>query len=172
MEVYVNDFMSAVIPVSQKQLQHVVTAVMTGIQDVFPVNDDDSNDPISEKKLKKPEGQYSTVKTLLGFDFDWIAKTMWLEQVKRKKLLTVLKGLIWTGRQGLAGISFKEFESTVATLQHAFTCIPASVGLLSPCYWVLRPNQRLFSYHATLLNSITRINHGTHLLLGTNQLLA
>ena len=49
-EVYVDDFMSFVIPVSQEQLQHVVTAVMTNIHDVFPKDAVDSNDSISEKK--------------------------------------------------------------------------------------------------------------------------
>ena len=45
---------------------------MTGIHDVFPADDvNDDDDPISEKKLKKQEGQYSTVKlcsvlTLMG----------------------------------------------------------------------------------------------------------
>jgi hypothetical protein len=72
-EVYVDDFMNLVIPVSQEQLRHVATAVMTGIHDVFPPDADDSNDPISKKKLLKCEGQYSTHKTLLGFDFDGTA---------------------------------------------------------------------------------------------------
>jgi len=40
-EVYVNDFMSMVIPVTQQQLDHVATAVMTGIHDVFPADEDD-----------------------------------------------------------------------------------------------------------------------------------
>jgi hypothetical protein len=54
--------------------------------DVFPTDDkNDEDDPISEKKLKKLEGQYSTVKTLLGLDFDGIGKTMWLESAKREK---------------------------------------------------------------------------------------
>jgi hypothetical protein len=70
LEVYMDDFMSIVIPTSQQQLQHVATAVMTGIHDVFPANIVDANNPISEKKLLKGEGQYSTSKTLLGFDFD------------------------------------------------------------------------------------------------------
>ncbi len=55
-EVYVDDFMSLVIPVLQDQLRHVATAVMTGIHDVFPPNGNDSNDPILEKKLLKEEG--------------------------------------------------------------------------------------------------------------------
>jgi hypothetical protein len=39
---------------------------MTGIHDVFPADDIDShaNDPISEKKLKQLDGEYSTKKTM------------------------------------------------------------------------------------------------------------
>ena len=48
-KVYVDDFMSLVIPVSQAELRHVAAAVMTGIHDVFPANeDDDGDDPILE----------------------------------------------------------------------------------------------------------------------------
>jgi hypothetical protein len=132
-KVYINDFMSLVIPVSCDQLQHVAKAVMSGIHDVFPLDSNDSNDPISEKKLLKNKGQYSMRKTLLGFKFDGAAKTMWLEAAKREKLLTVLKRWIRLGRRGTAGIPFKEFESVTAKLCHAFTCIPAGVELLSPC---------------------------------------
>jgi len=101
-EVYVDDFMSLVIPISKSQLQHTAAAVMTGIHDVFPANDEDNgDDPISEKKLKQLEGQYSTATTLLGFDFDGIHKTMRLEAAKREKLLTVLRGL---SAQGIGGL--------------------------------------------------------------------
>ena len=138
-EVYVDDFMSLVIPVSQSQLVHTATAVMTGIHDVFPANgDDDGDDPISEKKLKKSEGQYSTIKTLLGFDFDGKKKTMWLEAAKREKLLTILRGWIRTGHRGTAGIPFKEFESTIQKIRHSFTSIPMGVSLLSPCNRILK----------------------------------
>ena len=140
-EVYVDDFMSLVIPITKAQLQHTTDAVMTGINDVFPADEsNDDDDPISEKKLKKLEGQYSTVKTLLGFDFDGISKTMWLEAAKREKLLTILRGWICTGHRGSAGIPFKEFESTIAKIRHAFTCIPMGASLLSPCNRILKLN--------------------------------
>ncbi len=109
-----------------------------GIHDVFPQDADDSNDLISEKKLLKCKDQYSTRKTLLGFNFDGSAKTMWLEAAKWEKLLTVLKGWIRSGKRGTAGIPFNEFESVVARLRHAFTCIPAGVGLLLLCNWILK----------------------------------
>ncbi len=117
----------------------MATAVMMGIHDVFPPDANDSNDPISEtRKLINDEGQYSTQKMLLGFYFDGSAKTMWLESAKREKLLSILKGWIWAGTRGTAGILFKEFEFVVAKLRHAFTCIPARVGLLSPCNQILK----------------------------------
>ena len=46
-KVYVDDFMSLVIPVSQEQLWHVATTIMTGIHDVFPQDGVDSGNPIS-----------------------------------------------------------------------------------------------------------------------------
>ncbi len=54
------------------------------------------------------------------------------------------------------GIPFKEFESMVAKLQHAFTCIPAGVGLLSPCNQVLkvRPPYIYLHWNARVLNAI------------------
>jgi hypothetical protein len=94
LKVYVNDFMSVVIPTSKEQLDHFATAIMTGIHDVFPTNIVDSNNPISEKKLKEGEWQYSTLRTLLGFDFDGKRKTLWLEEEKQAKLLTTFKGWI------------------------------------------------------------------------------
>jgi hypothetical protein len=149
--------MSLVIPISKSQLRHTASAVMTGIHDVFPANDeDDGDDPISEKKLKKLEGQYSTIKTLLGFDFDGVNKTMWLESAKQEKLLTILRGWIRTGHRGTAGIPFKQFESTIAKIRHAFTCIPMGVSLLSPCNQILqvKPKYVYLSQNIRALNAI------------------
>ncbi len=53
LEVYVDNFMSIVIPTSQEQLQHIATAVMTGIHDVFPANVVNAGDPILEKTSKR-----------------------------------------------------------------------------------------------------------------------
>jgi hypothetical protein len=167
-EVYVDDFMSLVILVSQEQLQHVATAVMTGIHDVFPGDAVDSKDSISEKKLIKYEGRYATLKTLFGFDFNGTAKTMWLEAAKRERLLTILKSWMCTGKWGTAGIPFTEYESVILKLRHAFISIPAGAGLLSPCnrvfqarpsYVYLHKNKRVL--HAlqgcrTLLRESTR----------------
>ena len=154
-EVYVDDFMSIVIPVSRRQLDHVATAVMTGIHDVFPAEEEDEEDPISLKKLRQQEGEFSTLKTLLGFDFNGENKTMWLEEAKREKLLTILKGWVrMAGRE--RGIPFTEFRSVTAKIRHAFTCIPQGVALLSPCNRILKVEPRYVYLHRNeqLLRSI------------------
>ena len=143
-EVYVDDFMSLVIPVSQEQLCHITNEIMHGTHDVFPPENDDDEDPISEKKTKKGEAPYDTETTLLGFDFDGNAKTMWLKSAKQKKLLTTLKGWIRTGKQRFVGILFGDFESTVLKIRHAFKSIPAGCSLLSPCNHVFRSAHHMY----------------------------
>ncbi len=83
--------------------------------------------------MKKGKGMYKTRKTLLGFDFDGKAKTMWLELAKHEKLLTILKGWIRTGKQGSAGVPFDKFKSTIEKIRHAFTSILVGRGLILPC---------------------------------------
>jgi hypothetical protein len=59
LEVYVDNFISIIIPTSQEKLVHVAMAIISGIHDVFPVDIVDSNNPITENKLLKGEGQYA-----------------------------------------------------------------------------------------------------------------
>ncbi len=150
LEVYVNDFVSLVIPTSREQLRHDSTGTMTGIHDVFPADEIDSNDPISKKKLKQLDGEYAMTKTILGFDFDGIEKTIWSEEAKRAHLLTVLHGWICSSRTGSCGIPFKEFETVVAKIRHAFTAIPAGRGLLTPWKKNCNQNHRLSTSSAIL----------------------
>jgi hypothetical protein len=145
-KVYVDDFMSIVIPTSREQLDHVADAIMQGIHDVFPADIVDINNPISEKKLKKGEGRYSTFKTLLGFDFDGKQKTMWLKEEKQAKLLITIKGWIHSGDHE-RGVLSKEFESVTAKLRHAFLELQGGKGLLSPCNRLLRKQPDVVYFH-------------------------
>jgi len=146
-EVYVDDFISFVLAPTTEQLRHVATAVMHGIHDVFPPDDDDERDPISVKKLKQGDGVFATRKCILGFDFDGEEKTIWLEEEKRATLLAILKGWIRSATRSKGGIALGEFESVTAKLQHAFTALPAGKGLLSPCNWVLRKRPPVVYLH-------------------------
>jgi hypothetical protein len=77
-----DNFMALVIPTLKEEVTHVGRAVMHGIHDVFPEHKNDTTNPIAKNKLFKGEGQTSTTKTLLGFDFNNKDKTMWLETAK------------------------------------------------------------------------------------------
>ena len=146
LEVYVDDFMSIIIPTSKEQLKHVAMAIMTGIHDVFPANMTNSNDTILEKKPLKGEGQYSLLKMLLGFDFDSKQKTMWLEEEKRAKLLTIFHDWLRAGTRH-RGILFAEFESVVAKLRHAFNALLGGRGLLTPCNRLLKRCPPVVYFH-------------------------
>jgi hypothetical protein len=158
-EVYVNNFMSVIIPHSKQELRHTAWATTTGIHDVFPPNNVDENNPISLKKLLKGDSQYSTEKCLLGFDLNGDDKTLWLEDAKRQALLTILHGWLRTTCHTNLGIPFSEFKSIIAKIRHTFTSVPAGRGLLSPCNRLLK-NRLHFVYlstNATLYEAIENI---------------
>ena len=52
-EVYINDYINLAIARSKRDLDHIANATMHGIHSVFPANKDDSDGPISEKKMIK-----------------------------------------------------------------------------------------------------------------------
>ncbi len=137
LKVYVDDFMSLIIPATKEEMLHVATTVMSGIQDVFPEAKDDNNNPISFKKLKKGESQLSTRKTLLGFDFDGNKKMWWLKHEKDKLLHTLHQWLQLSRKQN-SGIPFNEFLLVISKIRHAFAALPAGNGLMLPCNLILQ----------------------------------
>ncbi len=122
---------------------------MHGIHNVFPEHENNANNPIAKNKLLKGKGQMSTTKMLLGFDFNGEDKTMWLEMAKRDQLLTILHSWIHTSKRSALGIQFKEFQSVLVKIGHAFTALPAGVGLLSPCNAVLQKSLILYTSSET-----------------------
>jgi hypothetical protein len=133
LKVYVDDFMAIVIPTTKEQMLHIANATMQDIHDCFLANDNDENKPILLRKMKKGESNLSTWKILLGFDFDGLDKTLWLEENKQQKLLTILQKWIHPSKRSNMGIPFDEFQSIIAKIRHAFTAILAGNGLMSPC---------------------------------------
>jgi hypothetical protein len=154
-EVFVDDFIQGAIAENQAQLNHLSNATMHGIHDVFPSDQDDENDPISEKKLKKTDGAWDTQKDLLGLTFNGVEKTVWLPTDKRDALLNTLSEWITQVSQQ-AGIHFPAFEATLSKLQHAFLTIPAGRGLLSPFYTILglRPEVVFLHQNKPLLHAV------------------
>ena len=81
------------IPKSQDQIHHVANAIMTGIHNVFPPDEDDKGDNISLKKIMKKTTAWATIKNVLGFGFDGNPgeHTIWHTEDRRTYILTKLK---------------------------------------------------------------------------------
>ena len=145
-EVYMDDFITLAIPSCQEELNHLASATMTGIHDVFPPAPTPATDPISEKKLDKQEGAWANVKEILGMTFDGTDKTIWLSESKRDAIINTLR--LWLrGANARKGIAFDEFRVTLSKLQHAFLTVPAGKGLLSAFYMVLAKQPKVVYLH-------------------------
>jgi hypothetical protein len=136
LEVFVDDFIAGVIARAQSHLNHVSLSVMHGIHEVFPPDAVSADDAISEKKLIKGDGSWAHEKEILGMTFNGKNKTIWLSTDKRDAILSTLSSWIRHSAKH-RGIPFKDFQSTLSKLQHAFITVPAGKGLLSPFYTVL-----------------------------------
>ena len=138
LEVYVDNFIVCIILTVKQQVEHAAHGILHGIHNVFPPSADGTMDPISAKKLRKGKGTFDTTKCLLGFDFNGINKTVWLEEAKCASLLTILHQWIRGSVKARRGIPFAKFKSVVAKLRHAFTALWEGRGLLSPRNWIIQ----------------------------------
>ncbi len=159
LDVYINNYISCIVPTSRKQIEHAARGILHGIHNVFPPSTDDSKDPILAKKLCKGDGTFETNKCLLGFDFDGVNKTIWLEEEKRAALSTILYHWIRGATKEKRGIPFAEFKSVTAKLRHAFMALRQGRGLLSPCNWVIQqqPQDVYLHKNGVLLEAIRDI---------------
>lgn len=130
--VFVDDFISLAIPRNQADLDHVASAILHGIHDVFPPNDmDDNEDPISLKKLLKGDGAWDIVKEILGWVFDGDAKTIALAPDKVEDRLSLVDDCLKAAKRGKA-IPMATFQKVVGKLRDTAIGIPAGLGLMSP----------------------------------------
>ncbi|KAL7531899.1 hypothetical protein ACHAWF_003949 [Thalassiosira exigua] len=149
--------MSLVIVTSKEQLRHVSTAIMKGINDVWEEAEDKVVDIILTKKMKKGKAIWAMQKELLGFDFDGRPgeHTTWLAEKKRPALLLVLREWI-RGAATKKKVPFKDFESVVEKIRHAFTSLPTGEGLITPLndMVTLAPPTVFLHKNATLLMAV------------------
>ncbi len=146
-KVYVDDFIRAIIPTAQEQVEHMARGLLHGIHDVFSPSNNDATDSVSIKKLRNGNGKFETKKGILGFDFDGNEKTIWLEAETRAAFLTILHHWIRGATTFNQGIPFAEFKSATAKLCHAFTALPEAYGLLSPCNWIIQKQPKVVYLH-------------------------
>ena len=135
-EVYMDDFIGLALAQTRQQLDHLASAIMTGIHDVFPPSPTSADDPISHKKRLAGDAAWDVTKDILGITFDGDSKTLWLAEEKRDSIIQTLRTWLRASTRP-TGIPFIEFQSTMSKVRHAFLTIPSGSGLLSPFYALL-----------------------------------
>jgi len=128
-EVYVDDFIAAAQATSPEELKHIARALLHAIHDVFPegvFSDDDQ--PVSVKKIKKGEAQWSVLKEVLGWLFDGKNKSIQLPAEKVEKILEAIKAML----RSRSGTPFKAFQELMGKLYHASLGVPAGKGFMTP----------------------------------------
>ena len=93
-EVYVDDYIRMCVPYSREHLDHVSRSIQHVIHDIFPLDDNDGEEPTSLKKSIKEEGAWMLLKEILGWMFDGEEKTMALEKGRMMKLRMELKAML------------------------------------------------------------------------------
>lgn len=94
-------------------------------------NSQSQDNPISEQKLQKSEGQWSNVKDILVMMFDSAAKTIWLSAEKWDVLITSLQKWICIGscRGGIFNMHSIQSLQERASSHHSFPYWPWNLGL-------------------------------------------
>jgi hypothetical protein len=118
--VYVDDFLVAAVEDRKGGLlDRAARATLHAIHSVFPPPTADdapgTKDPISVKKLLKGDAQWNTIKDILGYELDGVARTIQLPKHKSETLLKELRKVL----RKHPGIPLKRFRSLVGRLQHA-----------------------------------------------------
>jgi hypothetical protein len=118
---------------------------------IFTPSNNEADDPISLKKLKKGDSMFALQKDVLGFVFKGAPghKMIELETPKREFHLAILKKWLKAAGDKQAGIVFQEFESIISKVWHAFTAIPSGKGLFTPFNKLLRLWPPLVNLHRT-----------------------
>lgn len=139
-EVFVDDYIGLLQSSNLDVLRHHSRALLHSIHQVFPpptATGHAGEDPISLKKLVTDgEGLWDTVKEILGWVFDGLARTMQLPAKKVHTLRETIKAALRTGR-----IETKAFDSLIGKCQHACLGIPGGPSLLPPLYKALKAAQ-------------------------------
>jgi len=128
--VYMDDFIGLAQSMSENELRHFTRAVLHGIHTVFPLPgplDDQTDEPISVKKLKQEDGLWNTQKEILGWLFDGVTKCM---RLPAEKVTKIRKSLLQTARAKVVRLG--QLEKLNGRLMHATIGIPNGRGLLSP----------------------------------------
>jgi hypothetical protein len=142
LQVHVDDFCHAA--TQSKDGMHIPLihwVSIHAIHSVFPqpgiTGHTDGKEPISDKKIDKGDGDYTSTKEMIGFVFDGIKRTIHLPRLKAAKYIWEIHRILWRST-----IAIKPLQSLVGQLWHASIISPAARGFFTPINAAMRGDPR------------------------------
>jgi hypothetical protein len=129
-EVFVDDFIGATNNGAYNHLRQVSRSMIHGIHSIFPppeISKHNGEDPISESKIAKGEGLWSTEKEILGWIFNGKEYTIRLPEKKVKDIILQIRKILQKKRSSL-----NRYQRLAGKLQHASYGLPGGRGFFSP----------------------------------------
>jgi hypothetical protein len=150
-EVFVDDFIGYTNNPSKDHLLQISRAMIHGIHSIFPpphITKHSGEDPISEGKIAKGEGLWSTEKEVLGWIFaeDY---TLRLPASKIQGTITMIRKMLKMTRPSL-----NKYQKLAGKLQHASFGLPGGRGLFSPIQMAMSGNPEFIPLTDDLKNCL------------------
>ena len=142
LQVYVDDFCHAATQsIDGTHIPLVRRASIHAIHSVFPQPDTtghtDGKEPISDKKVDKGDGDYTSTKEMIGFVFDGVKRTVRLPKLKAAKYIREIHRVLRR-----SSIAIKPLQTLVGQLRHASIISPAARGFFTPINTAMKGDPR------------------------------
>jgi hypothetical protein len=132
LQVYVDDFCNATTEsVDGTHIPRVRQAAIHAIHSFFPQREitghTDGKEPILDRKIEKGDGNFMSLKEMIGFDFDGIKRTVCLPKAKASKYIRETHRVLRRKT-----VPIKTLQTLVGQLRHASIILPAARGFFTP----------------------------------------
>lgn len=136
-EVFVDDFI--LMSQETRHMRQLSRAALHGLHSVFPppsvTNHVGGKDPVSIKKLRRGDADWTIRKEVLGWLLDGMSRCISLPQDKYRAIRAELKALT---RKNVSKVSLKRFQKIVGKLRFASLGLPVGRGLFTPMNFAMR----------------------------------
>ena len=132
LQVYVDDFCYAATQSTDgTHIPKIRRAAVQGIQALFPPTEitkhEGGKEPISRKKIKQGDGNFVTLKEMIGVKFDGVQHTVRLPVAKAKLYIKATHAILHRKT-----VPLKALQMLVGKLRHASIILPAAKGFFTP----------------------------------------
>ena len=148
LQVYVDDFcLAGTQSTDGTHIPRIRRAAVQGIQALFPTPNitkhTGGKEPISRKKIDQGDGNFVTLKEMIGVEFDGVRRTVRLPAAKAKAYIKATHTILRRKT-----VPLKALQMLVGKLRHASIILPAAKGFFTPVNSAMRGSPKLIGLGA------------------------